>query len=80
MDNMHMKKTLNTNTSKAFNYSSYLRDYYFKLASGEEKVPSNAELELFIRKLIKTPVNNPTKITTLLDNELDEAEDLKLIA
>lgn len=44
---------LKNKTTSVFNYNNYLRDYYNRLASGEEKVPSDAELSLFLRKLVK---------------------------
>ena len=37
----------------AIKYSLYLRDYYNKLATGREKMPSDAELSLFLRQLVK---------------------------
>ena len=72
-----MKKRLQFKSTRALNYSNYLRDYYFRLASGEEKVPSNAELELFIRKLGKTPLNSKNNSDSLTE---DEEVELKLIA
>lgn len=41
------------NNKAAFDYSEYLRDYYNRMASGKERVPSNAELSLFYKKLAR---------------------------
>lgn len=68
---------LNLNT---FNYSNYLRDYYNRMLAGEEKVPSNAELELFFRKLGKVSSKKLSTEKACPVEICDEEEELKLIA
>ena len=70
------------NESKAvFNYSEYLRDYYNRMAAGLEKVPSNSELALFMRQLVRVPVaGNFNKIDELEADHLEDVLPMKLIA
>lgn len=56
------------NSDGAINYSLYLRDYYNRLATGSEKMPSDAELSLFLRQLFTNVDKNSTKEIELSDS------------
>jgi len=68
-------------SATVFNYSEYLRNYYNRLASGLEKIPSDAELSLFLRQLGNVGINkNSHNDTVTVDESIDELDTLKMIA
>ncbi len=62
-------------TANVFDYSNYLRNYYNRLASGKEKVPSDAELTLFLRQL-----GNVSLIKSAQSEVSEEAESIDEVA
>ncbi|MBN8568400.1 MAG: hypothetical protein J0M18_02115 [Ignavibacteria bacterium] len=67
------------NTEVSFDYAEYLKEYYFRMARGEERVPSAKEVKFFFQELFST-MSASISTEELGDIDADIAPKQKMVA